>query len=923
MLILCTFFACSSPEFFNIEGKKRDKVAFHEGQISDEVAYSGKQSVIVDAANPYGLSCAIEKIKKNQTYTVSVKRYKNSEGTGALIAESPNIFYHKTTLAQPIADNDAWETLELSFEIPYDAHHKLLKIYVWSPDGEQIYFDDLQVKVTSPKGKKSFIPAKIELPKLNISLPEQSMARIEEVRKEAMEKGLLINQDDHWVTGFLLEKQDSIPVKMRLKGDWTDHLSGKQWSFRIKTKKGFTWNRMRTFSIQHPKTRNYLHEWLYHEMLKDENVLTPRYQFIEVSINGQEPYIYALEEHFDKQLIEYNERREGPIVKFSEDGFWETMHRSQSLITEQPKSVAYYEMAPVDVFKEKRTLASPTLRQQYENARTLMQQYKDDSQNFSTIFDIDLMAKFLAITDIHRAYHSTRWHNQRFYYNPVSAVLEPIGFDGFGEEIMTLPQPFLGYKHIKDSTRTKGEDDLLTPFFDDPILFKKYIHYLKQYTDENYINRFLESRYEQIKGYANALPEGNTKEEYTKSIIKQAEKIRLIIQPFEHNSLQANLVTATESKTTLQLKNFHSLPLEIIGIGSNKIKPDALFVNAPLLYTQPKKEFTEITVKGVGKYLFCKALGMDSTLVVTIAPLARSKETHPRQNLLAQSNLKNFPFIVEKGETLYFKEGSYIIKAPIVIPPNKKVVIPQNTQLDFINKSFFISYSPIQMQGNSDAPILIKSSDKSAQAFTLLQAKEKSELKYVVFDGFNTLNYEGWLLTGAVNFYESDVDLYHCSFINNQCEDALNIIRSKFHMDGCLVNNTFADGFDGDFCEGTILNSRITNTGNDGLDFSGSDITIENCTLLNNGDKGISVGENSKASIKDCTITDAATGVAAKDLSKVTIESIVLKDIGKGFSAFQKKSEYGGANIIVRSYKAENVVKLSETDEGSIIEIEE
>ena len=104
---------------------------------------------------------------------------------------------------------------------------------------------------------------------------------------------------------------------MRLKGDWTDHLFGDKWSFRIKVKGDNTLFGMKQFSIHHPRARNFIYEWLYHQALKREGVLSLRYDFIEVTLNGKNLGVYALEEHFEKRLIEHNQYREGPIIKFT------------------------------------------------------------------------------------------------------------------------------------------------------------------------------------------------------------------------------------------------------------------------------------------------------------------------------------------------------------------------------------------------------------------------------------------------------------------------------------------------------------------------------------------------------------------------------------------------------------------------------
>ena len=93
--------------------------------------------------------------------------------------------------------------------------------------------------------------------------------------------------------------------------------------------------------------------------------------------------------------------------------------------------------------------------------------------------------------------------------------------------------------------------------------------------------------------------------------------------------------------------------------------------------------------------------------------------------------------------------------------------------------------------GTKEKPVFIHSSDSSANGFVVLQAKGKSILNHTYFKHLNTLNYDGWTLTGAVNFYESDVALNSCQFISNHCEDALNIVRANFVVDKAEFYTTF------------------------------------------------------------------------------------------------------------------------------------
>ena len=85
--------------------------------------------------------------------------------------------------------------------------------------------------------------------------------------------------------------------------------------------------------------------------------------------------------------------------------------------------------------------------------------------------------------------------------------------------------------------------------------------------------------------------------------------------------------------------------------------------------------------------------------------------------------------------------------------------------------------------------------------------------------------------------------LEHCSFKENRCEDALNILRSHFTMSDCVFTDIHADAFDGDFVKGEVKSCIFTNIGNDGIDVSGSNIRIENVAIDQAGDKGISAGE--------------------------------------------------------------------------------
>ena len=52
---------------------------------------------------------------------------------------------------------------------------------------------------------------------------------------------------------------------------------------------------MRKFVLMNPKVRYGLYDWLGHELMKHEDLISLRYKFINVSLNGEDKGIYVLE----------------------------------------------------------------------------------------------------------------------------------------------------------------------------------------------------------------------------------------------------------------------------------------------------------------------------------------------------------------------------------------------------------------------------------------------------------------------------------------------------------------------------------------------------------------------------------------------------------------------------------------------------
>ena len=892
---------------------------------SDAQARTGRFSSQLDSTHRFGMTYVFQDLKPGDRFYVSIWRYVRSTMPSALVVHLSGNHDHYAQIERPDTTADGWERLSLAFALPLDYREGELRFYAFGYGGGVAYFDDLDIR---RERLLDSLAAYAEFPQLNLRIPDKGMEVLDAKRQEAISRGLLTQGEDDWVKARLDTGGQEIPVRVRLKGDLPDHFLTPKWSFRVRAKAPHAWSRMVTFSLHTPLARGHLDEWFYHSWLRREDVLSPRYDFVKLSINGEPRGLYAYEEHFDKQLVESAARREGPILKFDEAGVWALRQRATDYDLdwgEMERLNESYQQAPAQPFGEEKAAANPALRPQLDLALELMHQFQTGSAPASELFDLDRLARFFVITDISRAYHGLIWHNLRFYYNPVLGKLEPIGFDGFTETgaFEWLSRPFMGAQ-ISDPPQGQPAERSLMQLFLDPAFAARYYHYLLRYTEPGYLQTLfmelaapLERRQaliqEEFPGYAFD----------SQAITRRAGSLRRLLLPYGAHDIEA-LTEGTEAgQRHLALRNRHLTPLVITAWGRTADGPSASLDTAFFLPSQPNPPvaYRSLRVPAEAQYLFYHLPGMDSLLPVRILPYGPAAPRVPSQALFAGIQVETGPWYEVRDRQIHFRAGAHRVDRDIVIPAGYEVFFPPGTELTFVGEAAFISRSPVYMFGEEARPVRLLAPEGQASGFTVLQAGRESVMRYVEVNGFNTLRREGWNLTGAVTFYESDVRIDHCTFTRNQCEDGLNLVRCQFELTASTLSHTFSDAFDADFCTGKVSHCHFFRTGNDAMDVSGSQVEISDCTVEYAGDKGLSVGEESTAKAWRVQVRHAVIGMAAKDLSRLQAAQIRLEDCGTGFAAYQKKPEFGPAQIEVNEWWGSRIKRLHLVERGSTLQL--
>jgi CotH protein/parallel beta helix pectate lyase-like protein len=888
---------------------------------SDRRAHSGTFSSRLGREHIYGLGYNIENPVPGAMYEASVWMSRTGGDRGKLaISASDESFYKEVEIPVSKTD-DGWELLQLFFTVPENAPD-FVKVYVYVPKGSgDVYFDDLNIQAKNYADL--FTNASSIDNSLHLYLTDKRFRKLEKKKWDAVATGILITEESDWVKGAIQMKGNiNYSVNMRLKGDWLDHLSNKKWSFRIKVKNPNAWNDMITFSVQSPATRMFLYEWLYHKFLEEVDVLTPRYDFVDLTLNKDKLGVYAFEEHFDKQLVENKKRREGPILKLTEEGFWMSLKLENDFVGESvPGRIvdAYWE-SDIKPFKEKRTQASPGLAESFTRAQNLLFGFKYGQLEPEEVFDLDRFARYHAMTDLYQAYHGYAWHNIRFYYNPVTARLEPIGYDGYGRQFGKLGNgPIFGYYR-----NTKNRNNLLARLFADPGFVRLYHHYLDVYTQVSWFDKRLSALAGDIEArrlmLSHEYPDATIDIEF---MLQRARLIRNIIRLRNNESLRVRTVSIDDDMRTVALFNYHALPLDAIGYSNSGRSYIAefdkrVFIPRDGKYAVPKPVLVKVPMSA--KSIVFAAAGLDSMYYSEISAWS-PPEVVKYDSLSTGFDADRFDFIDQMGSEIVIRSGRHTLSEDLDLPTGSSLLIEPGTVLDVIDKARIVVRGQVFAAGTEEEPILFSSSDKTASGFHVINAGAESELYFVEFKGFNTQREAGWTLTGAVTFYESDVKMRNCRIIDNLCEDALNTIRSHIDIDGLYIANTAFDGFDADFCDGRIENARFENTGNDAIDFSGSSILISQCIISGAGDKGISVGEESRLIVEKAVVEGCNIAVASKDMSLCEIRDIDIKNCKQGFTAYQKKAEFGPARLEIGKYSFDNVRQPYLIERGSTLKL--
>ncbi|NQY66488.1 MAG: hypothetical protein HRT72_02015 [Flavobacteriales bacterium] len=326
-----------------------------------------------------------------------------------------------------------------------------------------------------------------DIERIEIVISDKKLAFLDSLRDDVLETKKIKNSHKQYVKALLVYQGDSMKIKIRLKGDKLDHFRPYPPSYGVKILKNKNALGNYKLSFQGFGARRFLKEWIFLKMMEQENILSLNSGVVDFSINGHQT-VCTFEGHFTHHITDRFDRPRGPIICITEDALWNDMVLNDSVKFKNEKHI--YSDSPIKVFMQTVPLDSNHV----DRAVALLDDFRKSRKTASEVFDIKRLATHIAISELSGAHHGLRWHNRRFYYNPSTDRLEPIGFDGQCRRKMMT-------KFIFDDTYLKCLK--WSNLFLDKEFVEMYTSELKRISSAGYLEDFFNKNKDEISQVEN------------------------------------------------------------------------------------------------------------------------------------------------------------------------------------------------------------------------------------------------------------------------------------------------------------------------------------------------------------------------------------------------------------------------------------
>jgi len=725
--------------------------------------YKGNASCLCSDKGVYGPTWETSQLKAGDTihYSLAIK---SDASTSKLVLSSDKGDY----LDFPLPAENKWQVHTKTFVIPAHVKSAVWKIYPYKISGSgKAYYDNMNIAVSK---SNRLVASNNSFSRFELQINNENYDKIRRKRKEALGIGLLFSSKDDLVDANIRVDSSIYDSKVRLKGDLLDHLQGNKWSFRIMLDKGQEWRGMNVFSIHNSAARSHLAEWFMHKIMEHEGVMTPKYDFMKFSFNKRDIGTYAYEQHFDNYFLQENKKPIAPIIRHNDDGYWDNVKKTL-------KDYEWVAASQVELFN-KENAGDPNFDKLFRHGHSQLTDFLNKRKSADEVFDLDKMARYYALMEIGHGTHAQLVTNIRFYVDPVTGLLEPIGYDFFGDHLPKVNEHWrpVGMWENGKKTHERSRDGNLynRVLFGNEKFYRAYIKYLTEYTKPEYLTNQKARLQHEIDARTSVIKTDPDYRDYSFDMDKVFAKAKYTkdkLYPLPGVSLTSY---RTAIRHEVQLQNYHYFPLEIIGY-KTKNQPTGIDLAEPIIMESYSPHTTLEHYKFVGKQkpteVIYRTLGTDSTYYHKV-----NNNLAPLTELPIQSasyyNISDHPSVNLNGDQYTLNSKKITLDRHYKVDKNQALAIASGSNIIFQKGGSLTVYGSLMASGSSSEPITFNGKKLTGQGI-LIGKGGSGIFNHCQFANLSNYNVGIANLPAVVNIYEATVNFTNCNFIKN---DAIFIV---------------------------------------------------------------------------------------------------------------------------------------------------
>ncbi|MEZ4646723.1 MAG: hypothetical protein R3E31_29020 [Chloroflexota bacterium] len=418
-----------------------------------------------------------------------------------------------------------------------------------------MYWQSLKALLTSPvTAIQAALPAP-ELPTLTVNIAFTEYSNLLAQRESAQTTGAFIanEADFQQATIEVVDengRSQEIPVRLRLRQGTAESLGEHdKWPFDVRTRSDTTLWGMSRFTLQDPASNNWLAQWAFIQAAAREGLLVTRYQFVNLTINGDSKGIYALQEGFSQELLTEQAHIPGVIIEFNGDRLWQTIQAQdgdeQAILADPFTHLrpADWHLLTIDAVQDNTIENDAALLAQRETAISRLRGLQTGTETAGAIFDTAQYGTLLALADWWDAADALSWVNLRFYYNPDTDLLEPIVASG---------QPLLVNGRISSAY-----------FYNDSDVQQAYLTAVQRLTQPDYLDQLQTDLDPQLQQLQRALQAETDLTLPWETLRQRQTQLQQSLAPSQ--PILAYFDNTHADTLQINLASVYNLPLQLIG----------------------------------------------------------------------------------------------------------------------------------------------------------------------------------------------------------------------------------------------------------------------------------------------------------------------------------------------------------------------